>query len=385
MAHGKNDFIPMIKKELQKKRFFMLASLLGATTTVFALFILWHTPALSLFPDNRTYFEFATITDADLAEGNSTAELQQTDTSLTLTYTLDTSAQKPFAMLVFHDLDLVRNYDISPYDSLHFHLSTEHSANFSVTLYMYIPGFSDPALSDTHRPYRYDIRLKGGENEITIPLDKFATPSWWFTRYKTTEEQLPPTNWAKFTHMTISSHPREGSGRKLSLSFNDIVFTQSTTRLFLLMPLFLVLILILMGFFTLFSKYLLRSSSTKKSIPTPFSRKTSSDDEQKLNSYLLTHYTNPLLSLDTIKKECQLNHFQVQQILKEKYNTSFKEYLITLRLNKAKELLTQSSLPIGVIAEEVGYVYANSFSRAFKQVQNSTPLQYRKRFSENNS
>jgi transcriptional regulator GlxA family with amidase domain len=56
------------------------------------------------------------------------------------------------------------------------------------------------------------------------------------------------------------------------------------------------------------------------------------------------------------------------------------EYVHTLRLEEAKQMLEATDQPIEAIAEEVGYEDAGFFSRLFRRNVNLTPAQYRKRF-----
>ena len=54
------------------------------------------------------------------------------------------------------------------------------------------------------------------------------------------------------------------------------------------------------------------------------------------------------------------------------------EYLTLLRVERAKELLSSTSLTIREISAQVGYYDPGSFIRRFKQVTGETPLQYRR-------
>jgi transcriptional regulator GlxA family with amidase domain len=57
------------------------------------------------------------------------------------------------------------------------------------------------------------------------------------------------------------------------------------------------------------------------------------------------------------------------------------EYVHTLRLEEAKQMLETSEAPIEAIANEVGYEDAGFFSRLFRREVNLTPAAYRKRFA----
>ena len=56
------------------------------------------------------------------------------------------------------------------------------------------------------------------------------------------------------------------------------------------------------------------------------------------------------------------------------------EYVHTLRLEEAKQLLESSDAPIEVVAEQVGYADASFFRRLFGRRVGLSPLQYRRRF-----
>ncbi|MET0378584.1 MAG: helix-turn-helix domain-containing protein [Spongiibacteraceae bacterium] len=56
------------------------------------------------------------------------------------------------------------------------------------------------------------------------------------------------------------------------------------------------------------------------------------------------------------------------------------EYVHTLRLEEAKQMLEASALAVEAIANEIGYEDAGFFSRLFKRQVGLTPAQYRKRF-----
>jgi transcriptional regulator GlxA family with amidase domain len=56
------------------------------------------------------------------------------------------------------------------------------------------------------------------------------------------------------------------------------------------------------------------------------------------------------------------------------------EYVHTLRIEEAKQMLEAGEDPVEAIAQEVGYGDAAFFSRLFRRKVNLSPVQYRKRF-----
>ena len=60
------------------------------------------------------------------------------------------------------------------------------------------------------------------------------------------------------------------------------------------------------------------------------------------------------------------------------------DYVHTLRLEEAKQLLESTDMPIEAVATEVGYQDASFFNRLFRRKVHISPAQYRRRFGELN-
>ena len=54
------------------------------------------------------------------------------------------------------------------------------------------------------------------------------------------------------------------------------------------------------------------------------------------------------------------------------------KYTIRVRMDKAAQLLTNTSQNVDTIAQQTGYYNSSSFIRRFKQVYGITPNEYRK-------
>ena len=54
------------------------------------------------------------------------------------------------------------------------------------------------------------------------------------------------------------------------------------------------------------------------------------------------------------------------------------DFLLNVRLTKAKDLLTNSDKSVGEISDECGFSSANYFGLIFKKKEGLSPLQYRK-------
>ena len=95
-----------------------------------------------------------------------------------------------------------------------------------------------------------------------------------------------------------------------------------------------------------------------------------------LIKYMENNYTQKL-TLDYLAEFACMNKYYLSKEFKKYTGFSPNDYLISLRINKAKQLLEGSSLPASKIAHEVGIHDINNFTNLFKKKTGLTPIQYR--------
>lgn len=83
------------------------------------------------------------------------------------------------------------------------------------------------------------------------------------------------------------------------------------------------------------------------------------------------------ISVEDIAAACGLNRSYFGKIFHETMGKSPQEFLISYRMTKATELLKLTGLSIGDIGNAVGYPNQLHFSRAFKNVYEISPRQWR--------
>lgn len=104
------------------------------------------------------------------------------------------------------------------------------------------------------------------------------------------------------------------------------------------------------------------------------------DVVNQIISYLDTHY-NEKISLDAIAQNMYLSSVYISKIFKDETGESPINYLIKIRLEKAKEMLVSlKSDSVKEIATLVGYEDVYHFSKLFKKYYGMSPLHYRKNF-----
>ncbi|HHT48701.1 MAG TPA: helix-turn-helix domain-containing protein [Firmicutes bacterium] len=96
----------------------------------------------------------------------------------------------------------------------------------------------------------------------------------------------------------------------------------------------------------------------------------------KAVNYLLEHYAEDI-SLVTVARELNISPGYFSRLFKEEVGIPFKNYLIAIRMDKAKQLLGQSGLTVSQVAAAVGYTDPNYFSQAFRKYEGISPSEYK--------
>ena len=96
--------------------------------------------------------------------------------------------------------------------------------------------------------------------------------------------------------------------------------------------------------------------------------------------YIKTRYQLPV-SLDEVAEHLALNAAYFSSIFKKETGISFSEYLTSVRIDKAKELLLEANRTVFDVASSVGYDDEKYFSRVFKKSVGLSPSEYRKLYS----
>ena len=106
---------------------------------------------------------------------------------------------------------------------------------------------------------------------------------------------------------------------------------------------------------------------------------TSSSKHRILNS--LTHIHKNYQRILTAKELAAIENLSISRyraLFREQMGCSPNHYITVLRINEAKRLILHSNLPVGAIAEAVGYQDALYFSRVFRMCTGHTPSAFRK-------
>lgn len=96
--------------------------------------------------------------------------------------------------------------------------------------------------------------------------------------------------------------------------------------------------------------------------------------------FMLDNFSNPNLMLQDVAREVNMSNSRFSTVFSQQSGQTFTEYLVYLRLNKAKELLRTTDVKTSQIASEVGYNDSHYFSYIFKKNVGITPTDYRNQY-----
>jgi len=115
---------------------------------------------------------------------------------------------------------------------------------------------------------------------------------------------------------------------------------------------------------------------TREMGDTPTDKKSSAViSEAKL--YMSKNFTDSNLMLQDVARAVNMSNSRFSTVFSQQNGQTFTEYLIYLRLKKAKELLRTTDKRSSQIAFDVGYNDAHYFSYIFKKNVGMTPSEYR--------
>src|SRR5699024_7065067 len=95
--------------------------------------------------------------------------------------------------------------------------------------------------------------------------------------------------------------------------------------------------------------------------------------------YMEKNYQNHTLTLTEVASYVDRSSSYLSHLISEKYEQSFSELLLYIRMEKAKELLRTTDATIQTISSSIGFNNPNYFSRVFKTYTGKAPRQWRER------
>ncbi len=100
---------------------------------------------------------------------------------------------------------------------------------------------------------------------------------------------------------------------------------------------------------------------------------------ENAKAYIQDNFSSEDISLNTVAMAVNLSSTYFSALFKRETGTAFTDYLNSVRINKAKELLCCTLMQISEIAYAVGYKDYRYFSQVFKKNTGQTPRDYQRK------
>lgn len=94
--------------------------------------------------------------------------------------------------------------------------------------------------------------------------------------------------------------------------------------------------------------------------------------------YLEDNYNDANITNALLSQKCDISEVYFRKLFLSRFKTTPKQYIIDIRIDRAKQLLTDGMLKINVIAENCGFSNPYHFCRVFKEKTGLTPTEYMK-------
>ena len=98
---------------------------------------------------------------------------------------------------------------------------------------------------------------------------------------------------------------------------------------------------------------------------------------EEIIAYIRENY-NRYISLDLVAQKFHMNANYLSVYIKRHLGMTFTEYMETLRMDKARELMDETDMSVSGIAAALGFDSPSSFIRFFRKKEGITPGEYRK-------
>ncbi|WP_217593849.1 helix-turn-helix domain-containing protein [Cohnella sp. GbtcB17] len=103
---------------------------------------------------------------------------------------------------------------------------------------------------------------------------------------------------------------------------------------------------------------------------------------QDIKDCIEKEYANPDLSLDYLSDKFDVSSKYLSRLFKETFGENFLDFLASVRIGKAKELLARTDDSVQEVGERVGYPNSATFRRVFRKTEGLPPQDYRSRMRE---
>lgn len=108
------------------------------------------------------------------------------------------------------------------------------------------------------------------------------------------------------------------------------------------------------------------------------------DSVQKAITFISENLSEEI-SIHSLSKSTGISKSVLYRKFRANFDCTVSEYINSLRIEKACDLLLKSDMTVEEISQKLGFVSASYFCKVFKKVKNLSPLKYKKAYASENS
>ncbi|MGA4366064.1 AraC family transcriptional regulator [Pantoea ananatis] len=97
-----------------------------------------------------------------------------------------------------------------------------------------------------------------------------------------------------------------------------------------------------------------------------------------IKSYIDSHY-HMEISRESVAKAFNISPGYLSRLFSRESDVKFNEYLKLARISRSKSLLINTTMKINEVAEKCGFSDTNYFCKVFRNINDCTPLEYRRK------
>ncbi|EOL8810783.1 transcriptional regulator [Klebsiella pneumoniae] len=98
----------------------------------------------------------------------------------------------------------------------------------------------------------------------------------------------------------------------------------------------------------------------------------------EIKSYIDSHYHTDI-SRESVAETFNISPGYLSRLFSKESDVKFNEYLKLARISRSKTLLTNSNMKINEVSEKCGFTDTNYFCKVFRDINDCTPLEYRRK------
>lgn len=98
----------------------------------------------------------------------------------------------------------------------------------------------------------------------------------------------------------------------------------------------------------------------------------------EIKSHIDSHYHTDI-SRESVSETFNISPGYLSRLFSKESDVKFNEYLKLARISRSKTLLTNTNLKINEVSEKCGFTDTNYFCKVFRDINDCTPLEYRRK------